>query len=167
MLTTPIYADWDGVGETDYLRKSLEDVIREDLEEAQLTEEPESESSSSDSDSSASDSDSEDEDAGKKDETTKKGETTNTTDEAKKDGEGKPDGKDETNPDKVEVGGEVTISVPDVDKVEKKEISPAEWVDLLDDQGIQEGLGLRVYTHTQEPARVTGRIRSEDVNWEY
>lgn len=150
-------ADWDGVGETDYLRKSLEDVIREDLEEMQIAE-PESYSgSSSDSDSDESDSDSDNEVASKKDEATetKEGEK---VDEGAQTDEKKGEG---------EVVAEVTITVPEEEKDKKKEISPAEWVDLLDDQGEQTGLGLRVYTQTQEPARVTGRIRSEDVNWEY
>ena len=118
-----------------------------------LTEEPKS---GSDSDSSSSDSDSDDEVASKKDEG---------TDTEPGGGEGT---KNDERKEESATVGEVTIAVPEPNKApEKKEVSPTEWVDLLDDLGEQAALGLRVYTQTQDIAHITGRIRSEDVNWEY
>jgi hypothetical protein len=124
-----------------------------------LTEEPRSQTDSDSS--SSSDSESEDEGASTKDETIEVPEGEQSEGEEST-GEGN---EKEENSATV---GEVTIPVPEPEKKpEKKEVSPAEWVDLLDDLGEQAALGLRVYTQTQDIPRITGRIRSEDVNWEY
>ena len=124
-----------------------------------LTEEPESQSGSDSS--SSSDSESEDEVASTKDEIIAVPEG-DASEGEESTGEG---GEKKENRATV---GEAVISVPEPEKKpEKKEVSPAEWVDLLDDLGEQGALGLRVYTQTQDTPRITGRIRSEDVNWEY
>ncbi|KAF6764393.1 hypothetical protein DFP72DRAFT_1163362 [Ephemerocybe angulata] len=141
ILTSKVQAislsqNWDGVGETDYLVKSLEDVIREDLEETKSAESDEE----TDSDGGASDLESNKESSGAEDEPKK------TTDEGKKEPTG-------------DVVGEVTLAVPDgnENKSDDDDVDD-EWRRLLEDDGLHATLGLKVYTQTKVPARVTGRI---------
>ncbi|KAF6743622.1 hypothetical protein DFP72DRAFT_1079815 [Ephemerocybe angulata] len=155
--------NWDGVGETDYLVKSLEDVIREDLEETKSAESDEETDTDSDG---ASDLESDKESSGAEDEPKKK-----TDDSAES--ELKPvDLKDSLTEGKKEptgdVVGEVTLAVPDgnENKSDDDDVDD-EWRRLLEDDGLHATLGLKVYTQTKVPARVTGRIKSADGKWEW
>ncbi|RXW23954.1 hypothetical protein EST38_g1918 [Candolleomyces aberdarensis] len=149
--------NWDTVGETDYVVKSLEDIIKQDLEDM----------NASDSEEETDEDDDDDDDSG----SSVAGEASKPASEA---GEAKPstegagDGEEKKPEDGVTVG-EVTIPVPDDDsdsEEEEEEVSPVEWVDLIEDKGDEAALGLRVYTQTKDPALVVGRIKSADETWE-
>ncbi|TEB33837.1 cysteine proteinase [Coprinellus micaceus] len=126
--------NWDGVGEADFLVKSLEDVIKEDLDEM----------NGGDNDS---DLETEDE----------SGSTAQDADEGGTVGEVLPAPGEEGG--EVTVPVPEGSDSDDTDD----EPSAIEWVDLLEDKGEEIALGLRVYTQTKdEAALVTGRIRLAD-----
>ncbi|KAF6764385.1 hypothetical protein DFP72DRAFT_421321 [Ephemerocybe angulata] len=170
---TSITQNWDGIGETDYLVKSLEDVIREDLEEMNASdsdEETDDEDDGDDGSSSEKGSDVEGDaskaasDAGDESQKEKEGE------DAKKVEEGSEEKKEGTG----DVIGEISLAVPDGSESDSDsggdndpDTTAVEWCDLLEDKGEQAALGLRVYTQTKDPALVTGRIKSADGNWEW
>lgn len=163
ILTSKVQAislsqNWDGVGETDYLVKSLEDVIREDLEETKSAESDEETDTDSDG---ASDSESDKVSSGAEDESTD-GSAASELKPVDKDSGGK---KEPTG----DVVGEVTLAVPDGDenKSESDDDVDNEWRRILEDDGLRATLGLKVYTQTKVPARVTGRIKSADGKWEW
>lgn len=157
--------NWNGIGEEDYLVKSLEEVIKEDLEGM----------NDSDSDFETVDGDGSDNDDG--------------SEKASEDGKSEP--ASEPNPeegalattggapltpggDAGETTGEVVVPVPDSldgnsdSDSSDDEPSPIEWIALLEDNGEEIALGLRVYTQTKdEPAVITGRIKSADETWEW
>lgn len=155
--------NWDGVGEADYLVKSLEEVIKDDLDEmngddndSDFETDDESGSDSEDGDEKSSDAPAADAPAQPKPE----------------DGAVAATGEAPPTPggDGGETTGEVTVPVPDGSDSDDSDDEPSaiEWVDLLEDKGEEVALGLRVYTQTKdEPALVTGRIKSADETWEW
>ncbi|KAJ3521717.1 hypothetical protein NMY22_g12196 [Coprinellus aureogranulatus] len=159
--------NWDGVGEADYLVKSLEEVIKEDLEEM---------NGGSDSEFETEDEDGSGEEDGS-DDASEAGKLEAPAVSTAEDGALATAGGTLPTPggEGGETVGEVTVPVPDADASSDSGSgsgddgpSPIEWISLLDDKGEEVALGLRVYTQTKdEPALVTGRIKSADEIWEW
>ncbi|RXW21859.1 hypothetical protein EST38_g4004 [Candolleomyces aberdarensis] len=140
--------NWDGVGETDYVPKSLQEIIKEDLEEINKAA-----SLRSGGDSKVMDED-EDEDEDDSDE----------SDAEAPSAVGAADRTDEGT-----TSGEAPTPVSDKDGKDDdhplNEVSPVEWIDILENADNAQVFGLRVYTRTREPAEITGRIKCADKTW--
>jgi hypothetical protein len=155
--------NWDGVGEADYLVKSLEEVIKDDLDEMNGDD---NDSDFETDDESGSDS----EDGGEKSSSAPAADAS--AEPKPEDGAVATTGEVPPTPggEGGETVGEVTVPVPDGSDSDDSDDEPSaiEWVDLLEDKGEEVALGLRVYTQTKdEPALVTGRIKSADETWEW
>lgn len=170
-----ITQNWDGVGETDYLVKTLEEVIQEELDEINGVDSEEDDDDDEDEDGSNDGwvSDDGSEGAGEKPSDSK-------PEEEKKEGADAETGEKEgANAEETKepgttadgVTGEVTLTVPDdggdAESNDSDEVSPVEWLDLLEGEGEAAALGLRVYTKTRDPALIVGRIKSADGNWQW
>ncbi|KAJ2928239.1 hypothetical protein H1R20_g8850, partial [Candolleomyces eurysporus] len=138
--------NWDGVGETDYVPKPLEEIITEDLEEINKAESLRSGGDSKDMDDEEDEDDSDESDteapsavgaADRVDEGTTSGEPPAPVSDK--------DGKDDDHP--------------------LDEASPVEWIDIFENADNAQVFGLRVYTRTREPAEITGRIKCADKSW--
>ena len=132
----------------DFVAKTLETVIQEDLDELNGE-------TGEDDDEDEGEWEDDDEGGGSEDESEE-----NEDDESENkaaDSEIPEEGSDKKGEEEKEGGGEDDSS-GDSDGSDDG-WSPVQWVDLLDDKKDKVVFGLKVYTQTKEPAVITGRLK--------